>query len=275
MPSNGKKTILVVDDVEINRKILTVILQDKYQVLEADNGLTAKRVIKDRGGEISLILLDLVMPLMDGFTLLKQLGASGQYRNIPVILVTSEAYEENILEGIKMGVRDVIAKPFQPDLVLRRVDNLILVAESVSQDAQEPGGEAPEPAPAPHTALIVDDVGVNRAILATALEQTYDILEAADGKQALALLQEHREEIAVILLDVMMPVMDGYELMQEAKDQALLGRIPVIAVTAEDTLPKLDRLTGLGVCEIIQKPFTPAIVQNRVNYLVKLAWQAT
>lgn len=275
MPSNGKKTILVVDDVEINRKILTVILQDKYQVLEADNGLTAKRVIKDRGGEISLILLDLVMPLMDGFTLLKQLGASGQYRNIPVILVTSEAYEENILEGIKMGVRDVIAKPFQPDLVLRRVDNLILVAESVSQDALEPGGEAPEPAPAPHTALIVDDVGVNRAILATALEQNYDILEAADGKQALALLQEHREEIAVILLDVMMPVMDGYELMQEAKDQALLGRIPVIAVTAEDTLPKLDRLTGLGVCEIIQKPFTPAIVQNRVNYLVKLAWQAT
>lgn len=275
MPSNGKKTILVVDDVELNRKILSVILQDKYNILEADNGLTAKRVIKDRGGEISLILLDLVMPLMDGFTLLKQLGASGQYRNIPVILVTSEAYEENILEGIKMGVRDVIAKPFQPDLVLRRVDNLILVAETVSQDAQEPGVEAPEPAPVPHTALIVDDVGVNRAILATALEQSYDILEAPDGKQALALLQEHRQEIAVVLLDVMMPVMDGYELMQQAKDQALLGRIPVVAVTAEDTLPKLDRLTELGVCEIIQKPFTPAIVQNRVNYLVKLAWQST
>ena len=275
MPSNGKKTILVVDDVELNRKILSVILQDKYNILEADNGLTAKRVIKDRSGEISLILLDLVMPLMDGFTLLKQLGASGQYRNIPVILVTSEAYEENILEGIKMGVRDVIAKPFQPDLVLRRVDNLILVAETVSQDAQEPGVEAPEPAPVPHTALIVDDVGVNRAILATALEQNYDILEAPDGKQALALLQEHRQEIAVVLLDVMMPVMDGYELMQQAKEQALLGRIPVVAVTAEDTLPKLDRLTELGVCEIIQKPFTPAIVQNRVNYLVKLAWQST
>lgn len=174
-----------------------------------------------------------------------------------------------------MGVRDVSAKPFQPNLVLRRVDNLILVVEAVSQDAQEPGMVAPACARLPHTALIVDDVGVNLAILATALEQSYDILEASDGKQALALLQEHREEIAVVLLDVMMPVMDGYELMQQAKDQALLGRISVVAVTAEDTLLKLDRLTELGVCEIIQKPFTPAIVQNRVNYLIKLTWQST
>ena len=63
---------------------------------------------------------------------------------------------------------------------------------------------------------------------------------------------------------------DAYRFMQEAKRQHLLKNIPVIAITSEDSPLKLDRLMNLGICEIIQKPFTPSVIKNRIDYMVKL-----
>lgn len=274
--SEKKKSILIVDDMELNRKILSVILESRYHILEAENGLKAREVLKASREKVALILLDIVMPGMDGFAFLKYMQATEKYGKIPVIFVTSETYEENVLEGIKMGVRDVIAKPFHPELVQRRVDNLIKLSEQPEETVEAAVAEAAEeetvPASGivPHTALIVDDIGINRVIIRNSLEESYDMLEASNGKEALELLEEHREEIAVVLLDIIMPVMDGYTFMREAKEQKLLRGIPVIAITSEDSPPKLDSLMSLGICEIIQKPFTPAVVKNRVEYMVKL-----
>ena len=265
-----KKTILVVDDEEVNRKILSLILSDTYEILEADNGISAKREIGRHSGELALILLDIVMPEMDGFALLKYIQDFPEYRKIPVILVTAETYEENVLEGVKMGVRDVIAKPYDPQQVQRRVNNLIRLTEKAAA-AETVAAEAPAPAlPAADTALIVDDVGINRTILRSALEGEYDILEAVDGRAALDLLRAQRGRIAVVLLDIIMPVMDGIEFMQAARREKLLSGLPVIAITAEDSPSRINRVMDLGCCEVIQKPFTPAVVRNRVNYMVEL-----
>lgn len=273
MDGESKKTILIVDDVEMNCKMLSVILSEKYHTLEADNGKTAMEVLKEAQEPVSLILLDIIMPVMDGFQFLKWIQSAEAYRNIPIIFVTSETYEENILGGIKMGVRDVIAKPYNPDLVLKRVDNLILLSEHAKGKEKNPslhGEEAVPQRPLSNTALIVDDIGINRAIIKNALTEEYKSLEASNGKEALEILEKQGDKIAVVLLDIIMPVMDGYVFMQEAKRQHLLKNIPVIAITSEDSPLKLDRLMNLGICEIIQKPFTPSVVKNRIDYMVKL-----
>lgn len=264
MKQSDKKTILVVDYEELNRKILSLILSDAYNILEADNGISAKRELARHVDEISLILLDIVMPEMDGFALLEYLHGFPEYRGIPVILVSAETYEENVLEGIKMGVKDVIAKPFNPGQVLRRVNNLIRLTEKAAY-------RSVSTAAAPNTALIVDDLGVNRAILGNTLEGEYAILEAANGREALELLRDHRGEIAVVLLDLIMPELDGIEFMQVVERQKLLEGVPVIAITAEESPSRLNQIMELGCCEVIQKPFTPAVVRNRVNYMVELS----
>ena len=268
-----KNTILIVDYAEINRSLLIDMLSGEYEILEASNGLEALALINRHASELSVVLLDIIMPVMDGFQFLKWIQSAEAYRNIPIIFVTSETYEENILGGIKMGVRDVIAKPYNPDLVLKRVDNLILLSEHAKGKEKNPslhGEEAVPQRPLSNTALIVDDIGINRAIIKNALTEEYKSLEASNGKEALEILEKQGDKIAVVLLDIIMPVMDGYVFMQEAKRQHLLKNIPVIAITSEDSPLKLDRLMNLGICEIIQKPFTPSVVKNRIDYMVKL-----
>lgn len=280
-----KTTILVVDDVAMHRTMLSLILRDKYDIVEASNGQDAAWMLELHKDKIALILLDIMMPVADGFSFLEQLQE--EQREIPVIFVTAEAYLDNVVEGIRLGVKDIIVKPFEPQVVLRRVDSLIQLTQNRARQAQQDqatqesqeGRTAPEeassPAAPPDAALIVDDVGINRTILAGALEDGYRILEAADGAQALEIWEAHRDEIAVVLLDLIMPVMDGTQVLKQAKRSGLLGKIPVLAVTAEESQLKRSGILDFGACEVIGKPFTPGVVRERVDHMVELAWGQT
>lgn len=264
MESTVKKTILIIDDMELNRGVLAISLNEKYNTIEAENGLEAMNILLERGNEISLMLLDILMPVMDGFEFLGQVQEDERFKNIPVILVTSETYEDNVLRGLKEGVRDVIAKPFDPYLLCKRVDNLIQLTEKREETVKN----KPENRT---TALIVDDQCLNRMIIRAALDETYDILEAPHGRDALFLLETHKNEIGVVLLDIIMPIMDGIETMKEMRRRNLLGNMPVLAITAEESSKKIAQIQELGISEVIHKPFNPVIVKNRVDYLVELS----
>jgi putative two-component system response regulator len=122
---NNRKKILVVDDIEINRVILSDLFSDKFDVLEAENGKQALESLEQNKPEISIILLDLIMPVMDGFEVLRRLNADGTIKNIPIILITSDNDEENTLMAYGLGVSDFIRKPFNSEIVLKRVYNTI------------------------------------------------------------------------------------------------------------------------------------------------------
>ena len=122
---NNKRKILVVDDIEMNRMVLDELFSDEFDVLEAENGKTALDVVYGQQDELSIILLDLVMPIMDGFDVLRNLNESGIINTIPVIMITGENDDEKTLIGYKLGVSDLINKPFNPDIVYRRVNNVI------------------------------------------------------------------------------------------------------------------------------------------------------
>lgn len=122
---NEKMKLLVVDDIMINRAILHELFCDQYDVLEAENGEVALRLIEEHGANIAVVLLDIVMPVMDGFEVLKAMNDSGLISNVPVIFITGENDDEKALRGYGLGVSDLVRKPFNPDVICRRVANVV------------------------------------------------------------------------------------------------------------------------------------------------------
>lgn len=117
--------------------------------------------------------------------------------------------------------------------------------------------------------LIVDDMEINRTILRQIFEDRYTPLEAEDGNQALDLLEKHRQRIAVMLLDLVMPVMDGYTVLEDIRRKGTAD-FPIIVITAEDSVEKEVQSFDLGAWDIIKKPFEPHVVQRRVQNAVEL-----
>lgn len=126
---NAKKKILIVDDSELNRALLEDMLSDDYDILEAENGLVASRIIQEHEMNISLILLDIVMPVMDGFGLLKLMNKKGWIKNIPVIMISAETASTFMDKAYGLGAVDYVSRPFDERTVRHRVDSNILLGE--------------------------------------------------------------------------------------------------------------------------------------------------
>lgn len=118
--------------------------------------------------------------------------------------------------------------------------------------------------------LIVDDEEVNRVTLKVMLESDYPILEADNGRSALEIVAEHKDEIAVILLDLNMPEVDGFHVLKEMKNQALLDKIPVLVISGESSVTVEKKCFDDGVSDFIHKPFDVALVQKRVKNITDL-----
>ena len=111
--------------------------------------------------------------------------------------------------------------------------------------------------------LIADDSAMNRDLLATILEDEYDIVQAEDGVKAVDYLQKHAEEIALVLLDLVMPQMDGFEVLAYMNKERWIDYIPVIIISAEDSPAYIKRGYDLGVTDFIGKPFDVNMVRRR------------
>lgn len=120
------------------------------------------------------------------------------------------------------------------------------------------------------TLLVVDDMEINRTVLRSLFEENYSILEAGNGEQALLLLRQYRNTIAAVLLDIVMPVKDGYQVMEEMKKSGLLDTIPVIVVTGQNSSKEEVRAFDLGASDLIVKPVEPHVATRRVQNVVEL-----
>lgn len=126
---DDKKKILIVDDSELNRALLEDMLSDDYDILEAENGLVASRIIQEHEMNISLILLDIVMPVMDGFGLLKLMNKKGWIKNIPVIMISAETASTFMDKAYGLGAVDYVSRPFDERTVRHRVDSNVILGE--------------------------------------------------------------------------------------------------------------------------------------------------
>lgn len=118
--------------------------------------------------------------------------------------------------------------------------------------------------------LIVDDETVNRALLESYLKDEYEIIQAVDGKDAIDKIQQYGLELTMILLDIIMPEVDGFGVLNFLNDYGYITEIPVILITVDNTIGREEQAFDMGVSDFITKPFNPSVVVKRVRNIVDL-----
>lgn len=120
-----KQKILLVDDSRMNRHLLMNILSDSYEIIEATDGKQALDILEKKKGDIALMLLDIVMPVMDGFEVLSWMASNNLIEDIPVIMISSEDANDTVRKAFSYGVSDYISRPYDAKIVYKRVYNTI------------------------------------------------------------------------------------------------------------------------------------------------------
>jgi|GEM_PF-37159 len=184
--------------------------------------------------------------------------------------LSREAFEEKleilrsaIADGGQEAVRGAIRKTV-PTFELPETVN------ARATQAKEMQLASTAEAPARKTILVVDDAALNRAILREILVEDYNILEAVDGASALELLSEKGVEISLVLLDINMPGIDGFEVLERMQQSALLPEIPVVVISAETEQQYIRRGYELGATEYLARPFDFVIVRQRVRNVLSM-----
>jgi signal transduction histidine kinase/CheY-like chemotaxis protein len=243
----GVRPILVIDDDEDARDLLQRTLEgDGYAVATASGGVEGLQVAREV--HPSLITLDVMMPGMDGWAVLKELKTDTDLRHIPVMMVTIEGKEDL---GFTLGAVEHLTKPVDREELVRLVHRYA---------GTEGSGHA----------LVVDDDENIRSMFGKSLsDDGWTVDEAADGAEALEHAAAHRPD--VVLLDLIMPVMDGFEFLLEFHCHEEWMAVPVIVVTAMDlTDADRERLAG-GVERIVEKSaLTRSEMLAQVRELVEL-----
>ncbi len=127
-----KRSLLIVDDISTNRQILRRILCDEYEIYEAKDGIEALEVMEHNYQSLSAVLLDLSMPVMDGFAVLKRMNSSTRLQQIPVIVTTGQTEDASEVKALKMGASDYVSKPYNPAIIKQRVENAINLRENAA-----------------------------------------------------------------------------------------------------------------------------------------------
>lgn len=120
-----KPRILIVDDSDLNRDLLSCMLEDQYDILEAENGIQAIQILEKQCHELSVMLLDLMMPECDGYQVLGYMNRRHWIDDLPVIVISSETGHDFISRAYDLGATDFISRPFDSFIVKRRVKNTI------------------------------------------------------------------------------------------------------------------------------------------------------
>ncbi len=264
------KNVLIVDDIDTMRRVIASQVErlGPKQIFTAANGTDALRILARQ--RIDLILSDWNMPGMNGLDLLSAIRTRPQSCALPFILVTAETERDRVAAAIAAGVTDLLVKPYSSDVLVTRIERAFR-RESGQRDAPCAQAEA-APArtrgkPGVATILVVDDTPDNLFLLTQMFKEDYTVRIANNGEKALQICCSD-DPPDLVLLDVMMPGMDGFEVASRMREHPAAETIPVIFVTAMDGNDALVRGLELGAVDFVQKPVDPDILKPRVrNFL--------
>jgi signal transduction histidine kinase/DNA-binding response OmpR family regulator len=228
--ATGSRVLVIDDDASARDLVGRFLAGEGYTVLTASGGEEGLRLAREQHPDV--IALDIIMPQMDGWAVLAELKADPTLAQIPVILI-SVTDDRNL--GYALGASEYLTKPIDRERLSE-----ILRRYAASSDADE------------SLALVVDDEIEARALLRRGLERDgWRVVEARNGREALERLEHMAPQL--ILLDLMMPEMDGFEFVAAVREQERWRSVPILVITAKDlTNEERSRLEG-GVARILQK----------------------
>jgi CheY-like chemotaxis protein len=238
--ADRKKTVLVVDDDEGVRKLLAFELAPYgLEVLEAADGTQGLEIARAQRPDV--ILLDVLMPRLDGWQTLRTLKNLEETRSIPVVILS---VVENRAFGISLGAFDYLVKPVDRDALFTALARAGVLAT---------GGYL----------LVVDDEADVRALLEQELVSAgYRVRTAPGGAQALELME--KEPPAVVLLDLMMPPPDGFEVLYRMRDNPTLRETRVIVITAKELTSNDEAILSGSAQRVIRKGADPSQLVREV-----------
>jgi two-component system, cell cycle response regulator len=266
--------ILVVDDEPLNRKLIQATLSRlPYTIISASNGLEALEMVRAQSPD--LVLLDVMMPGLSGYEVTEQMKGDPVTREIPIILITAMDSVENKIRGIEAGADEFLNKPIHAAELHARVKSLLRLRQYEQQmkariqaqriEAEQTTGAGLHDLPS--VLLVEDDERDARLIQMQLQGQPYTFQTVRTGEEAISRAQQ--EKVDIILLDLLLPGMDGFGVLSLLKEKEETRNIQVVVITS---LPDLEsRIRGLetGVDDYLVKPVNVHELRVRMNALIK------
>ena len=266
--------VLVVDDVEANVRLLEAKLTIEYfDVLTCNDGATALDIAM--GEQPDIILLDVMMPGMDGFETCRRLKADAATRHIPVVLVTALDGREDRIRGLDAGADDFITKPLDDVILFARVRSLIRLKQVTDElrereaSGQRLGVDASGGGRLRSTGarvLVVDDNPRQLEKIAVELAKEHRPSIEADAEKGLAAAAG---PIDLMIINTMAHGFDGLRLIAQARSSAATRKLPILAIVDQGDRPRLVKALELGANDVLSKPVDPEELAARVRTQIR------
>jgi DNA-binding response OmpR family regulator len=260
----ANNSLLVVDDDELSRDLLRRHLERQgYTVAAAGDGAEALRCMAVE--RYDLVLLDLQMPGVDGYGVLESMRHDEKLRGTPVIMLTAVAERDAVTTCLTLGAADYIVKPFSVAVVKSRIWRC-LETKRLSGKAMNVTDLS---AIAGSVVMVVDDEEMNRQLVSARVRQLgVEAVEVAGGREALSEIRRNAPDL--VLLDLMMPGMNGFEVLKKMKESPRMAQVPVIVVSANSDTGSIARCMDLGADDYLGKPYNAVEFKARLVSCLQL-----
>ena len=265
MVSQNKKILVLAidDDVKILELIKIILKDTEFDVLRASDGYDGIKIAKEHNP--SIILLDILMPKLDGFMICNILKRNINTKNIPVIFMTGVTSKEHILKAIKAGASDYIVKPFMPSDLLNKLRKIMESDKPLRlRDSKEK-----EEIKVELKILVVNDSPTMRKVIINIVKKAghFDVKEAKNGRDALARLMS--DDFNFLITGWEMPLMNGIELTEAIRSDERLKNLPILMVTGRDK--KFDIVTAkkAGVNDYIDTISGVSKVKDKIQEVLR------
>jgi CheY-like chemotaxis protein len=249
--------VLIVDDNLTNRRILAQTVAAWGMVaVTAENGPSAlERLTTAAEGDFpfAIVLVDSKMPGMDGFNLIERMAENAKISAQPILMLTSDNYNNTALQCREAGIQQYLLKPVMPPELLRALE--AAMGERTANKVAVPSGAREQSQSGGLKVLVVEDNPVNQKLAVRILEKAgYEVAVADTGRKALEVLQGHSFDL--VLMDLQMPEMDGFAATAAIRhsEQATGRHIPIVAMTAHAMKGDREKCLQKGMDEYISKP---------------------
>lgn len=310
-----KRRILIVDDEGDIRAIVRATLASRYEVVEAHDGLDAAQKLDLV--EPDFVVLDVMMPLMDGYDTCRVIRSHPRFKNIPVLFLSALGSKQDIVKGYGAGANLYLTKPFEPARLLRVVDLFFeeqnppfqckrftieqlekldqLPPEAIAEahasgtlpavniasaetqkkveappqarpEPPKPATPQPEAPPKPRIILVDDEEDVISVGMLT-LSDEFEVAGAVDGIEAIEKITLYEPDI--IVLDVMLPKMSGYQLCQSLRRNKRFAQTPIVIVSAKASPRDQEYALRIGANAFVAKPFDPEALRAALRTIIK------
>ncbi|HSQ97276.1 MAG TPA: response regulator [Rickettsiales bacterium] len=246
--SANAKLILVIDDDELVFNLIESAFEKRNDIVfkHAKDGTEGLLKVKEKRPD--LLLLDVNMPKMSGFEVLDILKKDNETKNLQVVMLTRRGEEENIIKGLSYGAVDYILKPFDLEELVKKVDTFLMKNEL--------------------KILIADDDELIAELLKTKFNHNgYSVMLATNGKEALDIIKTQKPNI--VLLDIMMPVIDGFAVLRKVKSDDEIKNIPIVFLSAKNQEENVVNGLKIGAYDYITKPISAEEVFTRVETILQ------